>query len=58
METGKRYLIIYDDKNNYPIKKIGVIISRDGNLFTIETAKGREILNSNYIIRAEVLTWI
>jgi len=56
METGKRYLIIYDDKNNYPIKKIGIIISRDGNLFTIETAKGREILNSNYIIRAEELT--
>jgi hypothetical protein len=52
MECGKRYLIIYDDKGFKPVKKEGIIKRIDGNLIELE---GGQILNQNYIIRAQLL---
>jgi hypothetical protein len=52
MEIGKKYLIIYDDKNYKPTKKIGIITAKENNLITLDN---REILNINNIIRAEVI---
>jgi hypothetical protein len=52
VEVGKRYLIIYDDKGNRPVKKIGTIISEKENLITLDSG---EILNKLFIIRAEAI---
>lgn len=52
MESGKKYLIIYDDKGNKPVKKIGVVESIVGNLLTLE---GGEVLNTFFIIRASLV---
>ena len=50
MERGKEYLIIYDDKGFKPVRKQGIIKSFHNNLIEFESG---EILNSNFIIRAE-----
>jgi len=49
MEIGMEYQIIYDDKGNHPVKKIGVIKSIIGNLISFESG---EVINSMLIIRA------
>ena len=50
MERGKEYLIIYDDKGYKPVRKQGIIKNFHNNLIEFESG---EILNSNFIIRAE-----
>ncbi len=52
VEIGKKYLIIYDDKGNKPVKKIGVLKNISGNLLSFESG---EVLNTLNIIRAEIV---
>ena len=51
LSIGKKYFIIYDDKSNFPKKKIGIVIALNPPLFKLDT--DYELLNLNYIIRAE-----
>lgn len=51
MEIGDKYIIIYDDKGFKPVRKIGTIVWKEGNLFKLDTDS--ELLNTNYIIRAD-----
>jgi hypothetical protein len=51
MEMNKKYIIIYDDKGFKPVRKIGIIVWKEGNLFRLDT--DAELLNTNYVIRAD-----
>lgn len=50
MEIGKKYVIIYDDKFNHPVRKVGVVKDISNNLITLDTG---EVLNCALVIRAE-----
>lgn len=52
METGKKYLIIYDDKGFKPVQKTGVLIWLEPPLFKLDSHPD-ETLNLNNIIRAQ-----
>jgi len=51
MEMGQNYIIIYDDKGFKPVRKIGKVVWKEGNLFRLNTDS--ELLNTNYVIRAD-----
>jgi len=53
IEIDKRYRIIYDDKGYKPKQKVGLVVSKEGNLIGLDTGSGVEILNTLNIIRAE-----
>lgn len=52
MEIGKTYFIVYDDKGFHPVKKTGTVKAIQGNLISLVSG---EVLNSNFIIRAQLL---
>jgi len=54
LEIGKRYMIIYDDKGDHPKKKKGKVVSKENTLIKLDTG---EVLNMQYILRAEELKW-
>lgn len=48
---NQKYNIIYDDKGFKPVRKIGIVVWKEGNLFRLDTDS--ELLNTNYVIRAD-----
>lgn len=52
LETGKEYLVIYDDKGYKPVKKQGIVIEKNDILFVMRTERGEETLNFSNVIRA------
>lgn len=52
-KIGVEYIIIYDDMEQKPKKKEGILLRKELPLLEFRTANGKEILNMNKFVRAK-----